>query len=98
MKARWRGPRCMRPPPQPMPPAAHTTRIIHHSYYVYTSNPKQPIVLYCVFSVTRICSRTRDWPACVAHAKNNFICVFIVKRDKRMRDAGRYHAAERPHA
>jgi hypothetical protein len=31
----------------------------------------------------------RDWPACVAHAKNNFICVSIVKRDKRMRDAGR---------
>jgi hypothetical protein len=27
--------------------------------------------------VTRICSRTRDWPACVAPAKNNFICVFI---------------------
>jgi hypothetical protein len=25
----------------------------------------------------RICSRTRDWPACVAPAKN-FICVYIV--------------------
>jgi hypothetical protein len=40
-----------------------------------------------VFSVIRICSRTRDWPACVAPAKNNFICLFIVKRDKRMRNA-----------
>jgi hypothetical protein len=39
------------------------------------------------FCVMRICSRTRDWPACVAPAKNNFICVFIVKRDKRMRSA-----------
>jgi hypothetical protein len=52
--------------------------------------------------VTRIRSRTRDGPACVALAKNNFLCVFIVKRDKRIRDAGhcagRYPAAERPHA
>jgi hypothetical protein len=41
-------------------------------------------------------------PACVAPAKNNFICIFIVKRDKRMRDAGRcagrYPAAEHPDA
>jgi hypothetical protein len=51
-----------------------------------------------VFSVTQICSRTRDWSACVAPAKNNIICVFIVKRDKRMRDAGRYPTAEHPHA
>jgi predicted Co/Zn/Cd cation transporter (cation efflux family) len=36
-----------------------------------------------VFSVTRI------WPICVTPAKNNFVCVSIVKRDKRMRDAGR---------
>jgi hypothetical protein len=34
-----------------------------------------------VLSATRICSRTRDWPACVALLRNNFICVFIVKRD-----------------
>jgi hypothetical protein len=40
-----------------------------------------------VLSVMRICSRMRDWPACVALAKNNFICVSIVKRDKRMREA-----------
>jgi hypothetical protein len=55
-----------------------------------------------VFSVTQISSRTRGWPVCVAPANNNFICVFIVKRDKRMRDAGRcagrYLAAEHPHA
>jgi hypothetical protein len=41
-----------------------------------------------------------DWPAYVAPAKNNLICVFIVK-SKRMRDAGRcagrYPAAEHPH-
>jgi hypothetical protein len=37
----------------------------------------------------RISSRKQIWPACVAPAKNNFICEFIVKRDKRMRDAGR---------
>jgi hypothetical protein len=36
------------------------------------------------FSVTR----TREWPTYVAPAKNNFICESIVKRDKRMRDAG----------
>jgi hypothetical protein len=42
-----------------------------------------------VFSVTRIWPRTRDWLACVAPTKNNFICVFIVKRDKRMRGARR---------
>jgi hypothetical protein len=52
--------------------------------------------------VTRICSRTRDWPACVAPAKNNFICVFIVNRDKLTRDAGRcagrYPTAKHPHA
>jgi hypothetical protein len=55
-----------------------------------------------VFSVTRICSRTRDWPACVAPAKNNFMGIYIVKRDKPMRDTGRcagsYPAAEHPHA
>jgi hypothetical protein len=51
-----------------------------------------------VFSVARICSRTQDWPACVAPAKNNFICLFIVKRDKPMRDARHYPAAEHPHA
>jgi protoheme ferro-lyase len=55
-----------------------------------------------VFSVTRICSRTRDWAACVAPAKNSFICVSIVKCEKRMRNAGRcegrYPAAEHPHA
>jgi hypothetical protein len=46
-----------------------------------------------VFNVTRICSRMRDWPACVAPAKNSFICVFIVMREKwGMRDAG--HCAE----
>jgi hypothetical protein len=53
-------------------------------------------------SVMQICSRTCDLPACVAPAKNNFVCVFIVKREKRMRDAGcsagRYPAAEHPHA
>jgi hypothetical protein len=37
------------------------------------------IGIKCVFIVTPICSRTRDWLACVAPAKNN----------KRMRDAGR---------
>jgi hypothetical protein len=42
-----------------------------------------------IFSVTQICSRTRDCPACVAPAKNNFICVSIVKREKRMRSAVR---------
>jgi hypothetical protein len=36
-----------------------------------------------VFSVMRICSRTRDWHACVAPAKNNFIFIFIYKREKR---------------
>jgi hypothetical protein len=55
-----------------------------------------------IFIVTRICLRTQDWPANVAHAKNNFICVPIVKRDKRMRvverPAGRYPAAEHPNA
>jgi hypothetical protein len=55
-----------------------------------------------VFCVTRISSRTRDWPGCVATAKYNFICVSNEKREKRMRDAGccawRYPAAEHPHA
>jgi hypothetical protein len=55
-----------------------------------------------VFNVTWICSRTRDWTACVAPAKNNIICVFNVKRDKRMWDVGRYAGlypvAEHPHA
>jgi phosphatidylserine decarboxylase len=54
------------------------------------------------FSVTQICSRTRDWPACVTPAKNNFVCVSIVKREKRMqvegRCAERYPATEHPHA
>jgi hypothetical protein len=52
-----------------------------------------------LFSVNRIYSRTRAWPACVAPAKN--IYIFIVKREKRMRDAGRcavYPAAEHPHS
>jgi hypothetical protein len=40
------------------------------------------------FSATQICSRLRTWPACVAFAKNNYICVSIVKRDKRTRDVG----------
>jgi hypothetical protein len=48
------------------------------------------------FSVTRI------WPACVASAKNNFICKFIVKRDKRRRGAvccvRRQPGAGHPHA
>jgi hypothetical protein len=39
-----------------------------------------------VFSVTRTCSRTQVWPACVAPAKNNFICASIVNRDKPIRD------------
>jgi hypothetical protein len=55
-----------------------------------------------ILSATRIGLRTWDWPACVAPAKNNFIFVFIVKRGKRMWDAGRcawrYPAAEHPHA
>jgi hypothetical protein len=42
------------------------------------------------------------WHQCVAPAKNNFICVFIVKRAKRMRDTGRcagcYPAAVHPNA
>jgi hypothetical protein len=54
------------------------------------------------FSITRICSHTWIWPACVVHAKNNFICESIVKRDKRTRDAGRcagrYPGAGHPHA
>jgi hypothetical protein len=56
---------------------------------------------FFVSSVMRICSRTRDQPACVSPANNNFICVFIAKRDKRMRDAGRcagrYPATEHQH-
>jgi hypothetical protein len=40
-----------------------------------------------VFSVTRILLTHAD-VACVVPVKNNFICVFIVKRDKRMRHAG----------
>jgi hypothetical protein len=51
-----------------------------------------------VFSITRICSRTRDRLACVAPAKNIFISLFIVKRDNRMRDAGRWRSAGHPHA
>jgi hypothetical protein len=47
-------------------------------------------------------SRTRDWPACVAPAKNNYTCLFIVKRDKRVRNAGRcagcFSDAGQPHA
>jgi hypothetical protein len=37
-----------------------------------------------VFSVKQNYSRTRDWPAGVAPAKNNFICKSMTKRDKRM--------------
>jgi hypothetical protein len=36
----------------------------------------------------RIWTRTQDWSACVAPENNNFKCLFIIKRDKRMRDAG----------
>jgi hypothetical protein len=42
-----------------------------------------------VLSVTWVCLRTRDGPACVAPERNNFImCVIIVKRDKRMQKRG----------
>jgi hypothetical protein len=54
------------------------------------------------FSVMRISSCMRIWPACVAPANNNLICESIVKRDKRTRDAGycagRYPGAGHPHA
>jgi hypothetical protein len=50
------------------------------------------IASWGVFSVMRICTRTRIWPVCVVPAKNNFIgesTIYNVKRDKRTRDAGR---------
>jgi hypothetical protein len=60
--------------------------IFHGWFYILTYS-NDMINHKGVFSVKRICSRTRIWPACVALAKNNFICVCIVKRNKRTRDA-----------
>jgi hypothetical protein len=44
---------------------------------------------YGVFSVTRICSRTRNRPACVAPAKNNFILLCIYCKACGAMDAAR---------
>jgi hypothetical protein len=59
-----------------------------YSMWQLSCNLISSLLLGC-FSVLRICSRMRIWPACVAPAKNNFICESIVKRDKRTRHAGR---------
>jgi hypothetical protein len=71
-------------------------------YHEYSSSLQQRVRDKIRITVTRIFLRMRDWPACVATAKNNVICVFKIKRDKRTRDAGRcagrYLAAEHPDA
>jgi hypothetical protein len=48
------------------------------------------LILLGVFSVSRVCSRTWIWPACVTPAKNHFMCESIVQRDWRTRDMGRW--------